>query len=199
MVTSSWVGPTPPDVNTTSWSRLNAATSRAISSISSGMTAMRRTSTPSARSSQHRYAALASAILPERISLPTRTIPAVFGMAPGDSTMLECDRPREGDVMIQLSGWALTLGASSGFGEAVSLALARAGLHVFGVHLDRKATQPNVERIGAAIRAEGREARFFNINAADAERRAEAIAEMQRVLDERGEAGTLRVLLHSLA
>ena len=30
--------------------------------------------------------------------------------------------------MNELKGWALTLGASSGFGEAVSLALARAGM-----------------------------------------------------------------------
>ena len=83
IVTSSWVGPTPPDVNTTSWARLKAATSWAISWMSSGMTEMRRTSTPSARSSRHRYAALASAIFPERISLPTRMMPAVFGMVPG--------------------------------------------------------------------------------------------------------------------
>ena len=100
---------------------------------------------------------------------------------------------------IRLSGWALVLGASSGFGEATSLALARAGLNVFGVHLDRKATLPNVERITGEIRALGREARFFNVNAADPERRVETAAEMQRVLEERGEAGALRVLLHSLA
>ncbi|MEK7878440.1 MAG: SDR family oxidoreductase, partial [candidate division NC10 bacterium] len=103
------------------------------------------------------------------------------------------------DAPISLSGWALVLGASSGFGEAVSLALARAGLHIFGVHLDRKATQPNAERIAGEIRALGREARFFNINAADAERRAEVATEMQRTLDGRGEPGRLRVLLHSLA
>jgi len=102
-------------------------------------------------------------------------------------------------VPIRLSGWALILGASSGFGEATSLALARAGLNVFGVHLDRKATLPNVERIVGAIRAGGREARFFNINAADPERRAETAAEMQRILAERGEPGSLLVLLHSLA
>ena len=78
--------------------------------------------------------------------------------------------------MIQLSGWALTLGASSGFGEAVSLALARAGLNIFGVHLDRKATQGNVERIVGEIKALGREALFFNVNAADLDKRAEVVA-----------------------
>ena len=77
--------------------------------------------------------------------------------------------------MIQLSGWALALGASSGFGEATSLALARAGLNIFGVHLDRKATQGNVERITGEIKALGREAMFFNANAADADRRAEVV------------------------
>src|SRR6266511_3844929 len=189
MVTSSWVGPMPPDVNTTSWSRLNAATLRAITSISSGITAMRRTSTPSARSSRHRYAALASAILPERISLPTRMIPAVFGMAPGDSTMLEYGRPREGDAMVQLSGWALALGASSGFGEATSLALARAGLNIFGVHLDRKATLGNVERIVSEIKALGREAVFFNVNAADPMKEVVTPAQMDMTLD---------VMAHSL-
>jgi NAD(P)-dependent dehydrogenase (short-subunit alcohol dehydrogenase family) len=100
---------------------------------------------------------------------------------------------------IRLEGWALVLGASSGFGEATSLALARAGLNVFGVHLDRKATLPNVERITGAITALGREARFFNINAADAERRAETAAEMQQLLESRGELGRVRVMLHSLA
>ena len=100
---------------------------------------------------------------------------------------------------VRLSGWALVLGASSGFGEASSLALARAGLNVFGVHLDRRATLPNVERIVGEIRALGREAHFFNVNAADDEKRVEVATEMERVLRERGELGTLRVLLHSLA
>ncbi len=113
--------------------------------------------------------------------------------------MLECSRPREGDELIRLSGWALTLGASSGFGEAASLALARAGLNIFGVHLDRKATLGNVERIVGEIKSLGRDAVFFNVNAADPDKRVETVAHMQRVLEERGEAGALRVLLHSLA
>ena len=94
---------------------------------------------------------------------------------------------------------ALILGAASGFGEAVSLALARSGMHIFGVHLDRKATLPNIDRIAGEITALGREARFFNVNAADPEKRAEVAGEMQKLLAGRGEPGQVRVMLHSLA
>ncbi len=104
-----------------------------------------------------------------------------------------------GAASITLGGWALVLGASSGFGAAASLAFARAGMDVFGVHLDRKSTLANVDATTTGIQACGRQARFFNINAADPERRAETAAAMQRVLQERGEDGTVRVLLHSLA
>src|SRR5262245_25126901 len=51
------------------------------------MTLIRRTSTPSPRSSRQRYAAFASSILPDRISLPMRTIPAVFGITVRDCTL----------------------------------------------------------------------------------------------------------------
>jgi NAD(P)-dependent dehydrogenase (short-subunit alcohol dehydrogenase family) len=103
------------------------------------------------------------------------------------------------DAPIQLSGWALILGASSGFGEAAALALAEAGMSIAGVHLDRKATLPNAERVAAEVRRLGREALFFNVNAADPERRTEVLDAVQRTLEARGEAGRLRVLLHSLA
>src|SRR3989442_279523 len=108
--------------------------------------------------------------------------------------MLKGPGPRGGEPMIKRGGWALALGASSGFGEATSLALARAGLNIFGVHLDRKATLGNVERIVAAIKALGREAVFFNVNAADPDKRAEVVGQMERVLEERGEPGALRLL-----
>jgi NAD(P)-dependent dehydrogenase (short-subunit alcohol dehydrogenase family) len=100
---------------------------------------------------------------------------------------------------IRLSGWALVLGASSGFGAAAARALAAAGLDIFGVHLDRRPTLAAAERVAADIRALGRGAHFFNVNAADPDRRAEVLATMQRVLLERGQMGQLRVLLHSLA
>ncbi|MBI3637415.1 MAG: SDR family oxidoreductase [Candidatus Rokubacteria bacterium] len=79
------------------------------------------------------------------------------------------------------------------------MALARAGMNVFGVHLDRKAAMPNVERLAADIKALGREAHFFNVNAADAEKRGEVAEAIAKILGARGETGTLRVLMHSLA
>jgi enoyl-[acyl-carrier protein] reductase III len=92
--------------------------------------------------------------------------------------------------------WALILGASSGFGEATGLALARHGYDIIGVHLDRKATMPHVEEVIGGIRAAGRAAVFFNVNAADPERRVEVLA---RAKEEAGAGGTVAVLLHSLA
>src|SRR5262249_19694720 len=98
-----------------------------------------------------------------------------------------------------LTGWALILGASSGFGEAVGSYLARAGCHIIGVHLDRRATMPNVERIQNEIKAFGREAWFFNINAADELKRREVCDEIQQRFRKRGKNENLRVILHSLA
>ena len=103
------------------------------------------------------------------------------------------------DSPIRLSGWALILGASSGFGEATALALAGAGMSIAGVHLDRKATLPNAERIATEVRRLGGQALFFNVNAADPDRRTEVLDAVERELDARGERGRLRVLLHSLA
>ncbi len=100
---------------------------------------------------------------------------------------------------IRLTGWALVLGASSGFGAATALALAAAGLDIVGVHLDRRTTAPAAERVAAAVERLGRRAQFFNVNAADADRRAEIVAALERTLAEVGQPGGLRVLLHSLA
>ncbi|HLG21731.1 MAG TPA: SDR family oxidoreductase [Candidatus Manganitrophaceae bacterium] len=105
-----------------------------------------------------------------------------------------------------LEGWALILGASSGFGEACALELAGAGMDIFGVHLDRKGTLPNVDRIAAKIKEFGRQAAFYNVNAADPEKRKAVLEEIQKVLRGGSQGGTLhvkegsvRVLVHSLA
>jgi NAD(P)-dependent dehydrogenase (short-subunit alcohol dehydrogenase family) len=101
--------------------------------------------------------------------------------------------------MSEKASWVLVLGASSGFGEATALELARQGRHVFGVHLDRKATLPNVERIAGEIERAGRRAVFFNMNAADHVKRAETVAEMGRILAAEGSGAAIDVVLHSLA
>ena len=100
---------------------------------------------------------------------------------------------------VRLQGWALVLGASSGFGAATARALAGSGLDIFGVHLDRRATLPSAERVIAGIEALGRRAVFFNVNAADDAKRAEVVAAMEQTLKSTGTLGALRVLLHSLA
>jgi len=93
--------------------------------------------------------------------------------------------------------WALILGASSGFGEATALELARTGMNIIGVHLDRRQNLPHVEEVQQKIRALGREAEFFNTNASDDEMRQRTVEKIRERLAE--PPGVLRVLLHSLA
>jgi NAD(P)-dependent dehydrogenase (short-subunit alcohol dehydrogenase family) len=93
--------------------------------------------------------------------------------------------------------WALILGASSGFGEATALELARAGMNIFGVHLDRRDKLPHAEEIQNQIRALGRETEFFNCNASDDEMRQDVVEKIVKRIAE--PPGTLRVLMHSLA
>lgn len=100
--------------------------------------------------------------------------------------------------MTQTKDWALILGASSGFGEATVLELAREGMNIFGVHLDRRATLANVERITSEIKKLGHEALFFNINAADEMKMDEVVATIEKTFQEHPGA-TIKVFLHSLA
>jgi enoyl-[acyl-carrier-protein] reductase (NADH) len=72
-------------------------------------------------------------------------------------------------------------------------------MNIAGVHLDRKATLPNVERIIQKIQSEGREALFFNVNAADPEKRREIVESLRKKVRESAQPALLRVCLHSLA
>src|SRR6476660_4268524 len=82
MVTSSCVGPTPPEVKTKSKTRWNSATAGAMASSSSGTVTIRLTVTPRVRSSRVRKGELVSTTFPERISFPMTMMPAVRSTSP---------------------------------------------------------------------------------------------------------------------
>ena len=84
--------------------------------------------------------------------------------------------------------WALILGASSGMGEATAITLAKAGYKIAGIHLDFRAALAHVEEVKAAIEAAGSEALYINMNAADDEKRAAALATLRERF-ERSRAG----------
>jgi len=91
---------------------------------------------------------------------------------------------------------ALILGASSGFGGATAMKLAEDGYNIIGVHLDRQATMPNVEKIINHIKSNDREALFYNVNAADQFKREEIVKELKEKFSGKP---VVKVLMHSLA
>lgn len=93
--------------------------------------------------------------------------------------------------------WALILGASSGFGEACARALVKAGYDIAGVHLDRKAGMAHVEQVKSDLEKAGRRVLYFNVNAADEEKRKEVLDALSADIQQKG--GTVAVLMHSLA
>ena len=93
-----------------------------------------------------------------------------------------------------LSGtWGLILGASSGFGAATARELSTQGMHIIGVHLDRRAALSGVEQLIKEIQANGVQALFFNVNAADPLKRQEVLDQVQPKL-QGGEAHHLAAL-----
>ncbi len=95
--------------------------------------------------------------------------------------------------------WALIVGSSSGFGEATSLELARAGLNIIGVHFDRRSNLPHVNEVIEAVKATGRDVLFFNTNAADADKRKTVLDRIEQHWKEKGGDHYIKVFLHSLA
>jgi enoyl-[acyl-carrier protein] reductase III len=94
--------------------------------------------------------------------------------------------------------WALILGASSGFGAATALKLAENGMNIFGVHLDRQSTMPNVQSLIKEINHTGVRTVFYNINAADKIKQDETLDDIQEQFAVDSSC-TIKVLLHSLA
>ncbi|RPI66760.1 MAG: SDR family oxidoreductase [Ignavibacteriae bacterium] len=94
--------------------------------------------------------------------------------------------------------YVLILGASSGFGKAAALRLAREGYQILGVHLDRAAGMKQVDELKAELDAIGVRHHFWNMNAADPERRAELMTAIKEIFAQH-EGATIRLMLHSLA
>ena len=94
--------------------------------------------------------------------------------------------------------WALILGASSGFGGASAVELAKAGYNILGVHLDRQVTMPAVNSIKRKIERTGKRAVFFNMNAADQLKRNDTLDEIKERFATK-EHPHINVLIHSLA
>ncbi len=98
--------------------------------------------------------------------------------------------------------WAVVLGASSGFGGAVSKGWAAAGFNIVGVHLDMRGTIASAHEVRDAVAATGAQVVFHNINAADDEKRAAVVASISALFEERRAAGAdpyVGAFLHSLA
>jgi len=94
--------------------------------------------------------------------------------------------------------WALILGVSSGFGAATARILSSRGMHIFGVHLDRRATLHLVDQVKEDILANDREAWLVNMNAADEEERNKALDDFVAYQGDKA-IGSIKVFLHSLA
>ncbi len=93
--------------------------------------------------------------------------------------------------------WVVILGASSGFGAAAARAFAAEGHPIFGAHMDRRGTLPQVEALVAELEGHGVPVLFHNGNAASDDVRGEALDGLQAALDTHG--GRVGVILHSLA
>ncbi|HQY53275.1 MAG TPA: SDR family oxidoreductase [Ignavibacteria bacterium] len=94
--------------------------------------------------------------------------------------------------------YALILGSSSGFGKAIAVGLAKSGVNIIGVHLDRSTTMPDVENLKEELKSYNVDVHFYNVNAADSGKRTDVINNIKEIFSKQ-EDPELKVLLHSLA
>src|SRR5437764_4725490 len=113
-----------------------------------------------------------------------RAIPAADAGGADRDPHSQPGRRRAGDRgAMSKQPWALVLGASSGFGEATAVELARAGMNIWGVHMDRRDKLPQAETVQERVRALGRECEFSNFNAADEEKRKDCVEQIRLRLE----------------
>ena len=93
-----------------------------------------------------------------------------------------------------MQDWALILGSSSGFGAATCRELASRGIHLYGIHLDRRSGMDKVNILVEDLKKAGVEVRFNNMNASDVEKRHMVVEELKAIGNIR-----IKILLHSLA
>jgi enoyl-[acyl-carrier protein] reductase III len=93
--------------------------------------------------------------------------------------------------------WVVILGASSGFGAQAAREYARNGYGIFGAHMDRRGTMPQVEALIDELTGYGVPVLFHNGNAASESERKSALSKLQEALSDT--EGTVKVLMHSLA
>ncbi len=96
----------------------------------------------------------------------------------------------------QKNYWALVLGGSSGLGLATAKKLAQHGMHICVVHRNARFQEAEIAVAFDEIRAEGVQFVSFNIDAVNADKRAETISKLKEAL---GNEGKIRTLVHSIA
>src|SRR2546430_13812326 len=75
----------------------------------------------------------------------------------------------------------------------------RRGFSIFGYKFTRRSALAHVNEVIEKIRSCGRDVLFFNINAADAEKRAGALDQMQEHWKQKGGDHFVKAFLHSVA
>jgi NAD(P)-dependent dehydrogenase (short-subunit alcohol dehydrogenase family) len=93
-----------------------------------------------------------------------------------------------------MKDWALILGSSSGFGAATCRELAKKGINIYGIHLDRKSNMDAINKLIDELKENNIEVRFNNMSATDEVKRADVINELKSLSNIR-----IKILMHSLA